>query len=61
MLTNKKVLFLGAGSMAEAMIAGMIQANKIPSAHITVSNNSNTERLKQLKEKYGIHAVTREK
>ncbi|WP_428908442.1 pyrroline-5-carboxylate reductase [Niallia sp. Krafla_26] len=59
MLTNKKVLFLGAGSMAEAMIAGIVKADKIPVTHITVSNYSNKERLQQLKENYGIHTVSR--
>ncbi|WP_338469573.1 pyrroline-5-carboxylate reductase [Niallia sp. XMNu-256] len=60
MLTDKKVLFLGAGSMAEAMIAGMIKANKIPITNITVSNHSNKERLVQLKTTYGINTAHRE-
>ena len=48
MLKNKKILFLGAGSMAEAMMAGMIKANRVRSTNITVSNRSNTDRLKEL-------------
>ena len=59
MLTNKKILFLGAGSMAEAMISGIIEANHIPRTHITVSNHSNKKRLEHLKSTYGINALSR--
>ncbi len=60
MLSKKTVAFLGAGSMAEAMISGIIDAKKIPSNQIIVSNRSNEARLKQLEEKYGIIGVTKE-
>ncbi|WLR42112.1 pyrroline-5-carboxylate reductase [Bacillus carboniphilus] len=57
MLKNKKVAFLGAGSMAEAIISGMIQAEKLPSEHIIVTNKSNQERRNDLENKYGITGV----
>lgn len=60
MLKHKSVVFLGAGSMAEAMIAGIVSANKVPSKQIIVSNNSNRTRLIELENKYGIRGVPRE-
>jgi pyrroline-5-carboxylate reductase len=60
MLKNKNIAFLGAGSMAEAMISGIIQANKVPKDQIFVTNKSNENRLKELKKGYGIQAVKSE-
>jgi pyrroline-5-carboxylate reductase len=60
MLKNKKVAFLGAGSMAEAMIAGIVNGNKIPKDQIYVTNKSNEARLNELKTGYGIKGVKRE-
>ncbi|WP_394231421.1 pyrroline-5-carboxylate reductase [Niallia oryzisoli] len=58
MLKNKRIAFIGAGSMAEAMIAGIASTGKIPQNQIIVSNRSNQERLKQLETKYGIKGTT---
>lgn len=60
MLKNKKIAFLGAGSMAEAMISGIVDSKKVPLSQITVSNHCNKERLETLKKKYIIHAVSQE-
>ncbi|MBM7703696.1 pyrroline-5-carboxylate reductase [Metabacillus iocasae] len=60
MLKNKTVAFLGAGSMAEAMISGMVQAEKVPANQIIVTNRSNAERLNELETKYGIKGMKRE-
>lgn len=60
MLKNKKIGFLGAGSMAESMIAGITNAEKLPKDQIYVSNKSNFERLKELEKSYGITGVKRE-
>ncbi|MBM6618333.1 pyrroline-5-carboxylate reductase [Bacillus suaedaesalsae] len=60
MLKNKKIGFIGAGSMAEAMIAGIVNAKKLPKDHIYVSNKSNVERLRELETGYGIKGVKRE-
>jgi len=54
MLKNKRIAFIGAGSMAEAMIAGIVTAGKIPPNQIIVSNRSNQGRLRQLETAYGI-------
>ncbi|MFE8699263.1 pyrroline-5-carboxylate reductase [Cytobacillus sp. FJAT-54145] len=60
MLKNKSIAFLGAGSMAEAMIAGIVNAGKVPTDQIFVTNNSNEKRLEELTIKYGINGVKRE-
>jgi pyrroline-5-carboxylate reductase len=60
MLKEKKVAFLGAGSMAEAMIAGMSTSGLIEPDHIIVSNNSSHERLNQLHSRYGVRGVRKE-
>ncbi|KGP93239.1 pyrroline-5-carboxylate reductase [Pontibacillus chungwhensis BH030062] len=46
--------------MAEAMISGMVQSNQVTPSQIIVSNRSNTNRLNELKYKYGIQAKKRE-
>ena len=40
-----KIAFIGAGSMAEAVFAGLIQTNFIDKQHIYVSNKENDVRL----------------
>ncbi|WP_338447987.1 pyrroline-5-carboxylate reductase [Niallia oryzisoli] len=54
MLKKKSIAFIGAGSMAEAMISGIVKAEKIPPNQIVILNRSNQERLKQLETAYGI-------
>jgi pyrroline-5-carboxylate reductase len=46
--------FIGAGSMAEAMIAGLIKGGVFQPGQVIVANRSNSERLKELSTKYGI-------
>ncbi|HEO8421722.1 pyrroline-5-carboxylate reductase [Niallia sp. FSL W8-0635] len=60
MLKGKTVAFIGAGSMAEAMIAGAIQAEKLPSNQIIVTNNSNNDRLQELANKYEVRTLQKE-
>jgi len=60
MLKNKTVAFLGAGSMAEAMIAGALKAEKLLPNQIIATNNSNMDRLQGLANKYGIETVQKE-
>ncbi|WP_433959653.1 pyrroline-5-carboxylate reductase [Cytobacillus horneckiae] len=57
MLENKTVAFIGAGSMAESMISGMIKANKVPANRIYVTNKYNGDRLTELRERYDIHTM----
>ncbi|MGW9100402.1 pyrroline-5-carboxylate reductase [Priestia megaterium] len=56
----KKLAFIGAGPMAEAMIAGIIESKKLPSNQILVTNKSNQGRLKELEKQYGIQGIVQE-
>lgn len=60
MLHEKTIAFIGAGSMAEAMISGIVAAGKIPPNQLFVTNRSNQDRLTTLENEYGINGVTRE-
>ncbi|MDQ0269352.1 pyrroline-5-carboxylate reductase [Cytobacillus purgationiresistens] len=50
----KKIAFIGAGSMAEALISGMIKNNLIDGDHIWVTNKCNHEKLNQLQAQYHV-------
>jgi len=50
----EKIGFIGAGSMAEAIVAGLIKGKVFKAEQITVLNRSNSERLNELSSKYGI-------
>ncbi|EIT86797.1 pyrroline-5-carboxylate reductase [Fictibacillus macauensis ZFHKF-1] len=54
MLQKKKVLFIGAGSMAEAIAAGIVQQNKVPPNHITMTNKQDEQRRVQLMKDYHV-------
>ncbi|MRI67733.1 pyrroline-5-carboxylate reductase [Gracilibacillus thailandensis] len=53
-LREKRIAFLGAGSMAEAIIAGMTAKQIVSADRIIATNHSNKERLTELENKYGI-------
>lgn len=50
----KKVAFVGAGSMAEAIMAGMVNKEFLSSEQIFVTNKENEDRLKELATKYDV-------
>lgn len=50
----KKLVFVGAGSMAEAMISGIGASGLLPGEQIWVTNKQDTDRLKALEQKYRI-------
>lgn len=52
---KKRLFFLGAGSMAEAMVKGILAAGLFPPQQITVSNRSNTRRLYEIETAYGVN------
>lgn len=54
----KKISFIGAGSMAEAVIAGIVNQNVLESDQIYVINKENRQRLKELHELYGVNGCT---
>ncbi|GAM15411.1 pyrroline-5-carboxylate reductase [Mesobacillus selenatarsenatis SF-1] len=57
MLKHKKVAFLGAGSMAEAMISGVVKSGKMRAENVYVTNKSNAAKLERLESRYGINAM----
>ncbi|MFT0800905.1 pyrroline-5-carboxylate reductase [Bacillus swezeyi] len=57
---QKNVAFIGAGSMAEGMISGILQSKKLPASQIHVTNHTNHQRLKELQKEYGIQGIKKE-
>lgn len=53
-LNEKNIAFIGAGSMAEGMISGIVQSDQIPAEQIYVTNRTNKNRLEELHQTYGI-------
>lgn len=60
-MIKQKVAFLGAGNMAEAMISGFVQSGKMKPEQIIVTNRSNEVRLNEMRDKYGITAILKDK
>ncbi|MFZ5823253.1 MAG: pyrroline-5-carboxylate reductase [Bacillota bacterium] len=58
MLTGKRIGFLGAGSIAESLVRGMLDAEVVRPEQILVSNRSNRERLSDLSRRYGVGVAT---
>lgn len=55
------VVFIGAGSMAEAVIAGILDKSAIEPQNVYVMNKSDDERLLSLQRQYGISIVCKDK
>lgn len=53
-LSSKHIAFIGAGSMAEAVIRGLIDKGGVPGERIFVANRSNAARLQELQQTYGV-------
>lgn len=53
----KKIAFIGAGSMAEAFISGILENSLIDKKNVWVTNNSNTERLRKISDTYGVRTT----
>ncbi|MBD1379329.1 pyrroline-5-carboxylate reductase [Metabacillus arenae] len=60
MLANKTIAFLGAGSMAEAMISGIVESKTVRNDQVIVSNRCNEDRLIELSNRYGIRGQKRD-
>jgi pyrroline-5-carboxylate reductase len=50
----KKLVFVGAGSMAEAMISGIGASGLLPGEQIWVTNKQDANRLNTLEQRYGV-------
>ncbi len=59
-LSHMKFTFIGAGSMAEAIIRGLITKGGVHGENIFVINRSNRARLEELRERYGIRSSVNE-
>lgn len=57
MFRNDKIVFVGAGSMAEAIISGLLKNDLVKNEQIWATNYSNDKRLQELEEKYLIHTT----
>ena len=58
-MPNKhRILFIGAGRMAEAIFAGLLTTSKEYIEEIIVSNRSNIEKLTQLQTQYDLSITT---
>lgn len=57
----KTIVFIGAGSMAEAVIAGIVEQGAVVPHNVFVMNRSDDERLISLHNKYGVSIVCKEK
>ncbi|WNR42395.1 pyrroline-5-carboxylate reductase [Paenibacillus roseipurpureus] len=55
-LSQAKIAFVGAGSMAEAIVRGLIQTEVANPQHIYMMNRANQDRLAFLRSEYGLHA-----
>lgn len=55
-IKGKRVAFLGAGNMGEALIKGLAQAGLVPAASITAAD-PRKDHLEQVAKRYGIRAV----
>lgn len=53
----KKIAFVGAGSMAEAMISGITARGEWKPGQISVTNRENAERLNFLRDAYHVHTT----
>ncbi len=53
----KKIVFIGAGSMAEAIIKGWIDKNCVAKEHLFITNKSDQERLEILQQAYGVQIL----
>lgn len=61
MIDMETIVFIGAGAMAEAVIAGIVERRAIDPKQVFVLNKSDDTRLKFLQDKYGISIVCPDK
>jgi pyrroline-5-carboxylate reductase len=54
MLADKRIFFLGAGAISEAMIKGLLETEAVAPHQITICNRQNAERLATLEARYRV-------
>src|SRR3989454_6268043 len=55
-LTGKRLAFIGGGTMAEAMIRGLLDRHLVPPSHVLVTG-PRRERRADLQKNYGVKAL----
>ncbi|SHF17699.1 pyrroline-5-carboxylate reductase [Seinonella peptonophila] len=60
MLQEKRIGFIGAGAMSEAIIAGLLQTKQVEPKQIFLTNRSDEQRLQDLINQYGLSAKATE-
>ncbi|MFB5660684.1 pyrroline-5-carboxylate reductase [Alteribacillus sp. HJP-4] len=58
MLHNQTLAFVGAGSMAESIIGGLLAEQLVPAGNIIVTNKSRQQRLTYLEQRYHVKTTT---
>ncbi|WP_246031873.1 pyrroline-5-carboxylate reductase family protein [Salibacterium salarium] len=58
MIDNKHISFIGAGSMAESIIGGLLDEKLVSSDYITVTNHSKEQRLVDMEKNYGVNTTS---
>lgn len=56
-IASLQLCFYGAGSMAEAIVRGLINEKLVEPKRISMLNRQNTERLTELNERYGVQTI----
>jgi len=56
MLRERRLFFLGTGSIAEALVKGILSARLLPAQRITLSTRKNIQRLYYLSATYAVNA-----
>ena len=59
-LLSQNICFYGAGSIAEALIRGLLEQQKALPEHISVQNRQNRERLLLLNDRFGVRIPSSE-
>mgnify|MGYP001402769436 CR=1 FL=1 len=60
-LAERTICFIGAGSMAEAIIRGIVSNRKMPPERLVAVNRRNQTRLAELSQNYGIRTAPQDK
>lgn len=60
MLKGKRLAFVGAGSMTQALLDGLVGGGWIPPEAVTVTNRASDARLQAVRERWGV-GVTRDR
>lgn len=58
-MLSQTICFIGAGSMAEAIIAGLLEKHLTTKDNISVMNKTNQRRLNGLQQRFGVHCPER--